>query len=267
MRFFTGDRFGAVSYKERRKFLHLRKVLDNGSVELMNYMGSDQQILQAARVSTGVTPDPKRDRGLIRYLWRNKHSSPFEMAEFVFHIKAPIFVARQWHRHRTASINEASARYKVLPTEGYVPEEFKLQSNSNHQGASEDPIPEELSDGARLNTFNAYAKSFVAYDDMIEAGIAREQARIVMPVGQYTEWYWKMDLHNLFHFLELRLDPHAQYEIRVYAEAILSILKDLGGFEYSIEIFEQTREVNELLRNALNKDKEFERIHEYLRNF
>lgn len=236
-----------------------RKVLDSGFVNLIDFMGSDQAILRAARVSTGAEPNEKRDRGLIRYLYRNRHTSPLEMCEFVFHVRAPIFVARQWVRHRTGSWNEMSGRYREMETDFYLPEKWKEQSKQNHQGA--DAEFDENAQKALNNMWaSAHAAPSKAYGAMLGMDVAREQARINLPVSLYTEWYWKMDLHNLFHFLELRLDPHAQWEIRQYAEAILGILKKLPEFKWSVEIFEQVREVNTLIRDALNNDKEFERL-------
>ncbi|MDD3732159.1 MAG: FAD-dependent thymidylate synthase [candidate division Zixibacteria bacterium] len=211
------------------------KVLDHGFVRLVDYMGTDESIVQAARVSYGKgTKKISEDRGLIRYLMKNMHTSPFEMVEFKFHIKLPIFVARQWIRHRTANVNEYSGRYSVMPEEFYLPrqEDICFQAIDNKQGRSEKAIPPELQ-----KEFIAYLKksqkdTFEGYSRFIEAGLAREIARINLPLAIYTEWYWKIDLHNLFHFLKLRLDKHAQREIRAYAETMAEIVKTVCPMAY-----------------------------------
>ena len=195
----------------------------NGFIRLVDYMGTDASIVQAARVSYGRgTKTTRQDEGLIRYLMKNGHTSPFEMAEIKLHIKLPIFVARQWIRHRTANVNEYSARYSVLNSEFYVPEEEHVarQSEDNKQGRGE-----ALSQDSTLGIQELiYENSLVAYDRyeaLLKQGVARELARVTLPVNYYTQWYWKIDLHNLLHFLLLRCDPHAQYEIRAYADVIL----------------------------------------------
>ena len=199
--------------------------LDRGFVRLLAHMGSDATICAAARISYGADPSsPVEDERLIRYLMRNRHTSPFEMAELQFHIKAPIFVARQWMRHRTASINEVSARYKVLPDEVYIPDQIHGAPTSSKQGRG-GVHPD--SDRWRWGMEAEAASALRRYREMISAGVAPEQARIVLPVGTYTEWVWKIDLHNLLHFLSLRLHPHAQQEIRVYASALAQIVAEL----------------------------------------
>lgn len=202
--------------------------LDHGFVRLIDYMGSDESIVQAARVSYGKgTKQVHQDRGLIRYLMRHQHTTPFEMVEFKFHCKLPIFVARQWIRHRTASVNEYSLRYSEAQNDFYVPDPdvIRKQSETNRQGRSEDRVPEELQQQA-LDIFNQHTQQlWDDYHTLEQMDIARELARINLPVSLYTEWYWKINLHNLLHFLKLRLDPTAQYEIRVYAEAIAEIVK------------------------------------------
>lgn len=238
-------------------------VLDKGFVRLVDYMGSDDMILNAARVSTGASSKgAKRDRGLIRYLYRNAHTSPFEMSEFIFHIKAPLFVARQWMRHRTASVNETSGRYRELPTEFYEPETWREQATKNHQGSEG-----EVADVERIN--QSFAKSLATatktYQSLLRRGVAREMARLVLPVTLYTEWYWKIDLHNLMHFLSLRMDAHAQWEIRQYAEAVRDLVDATGDFPYTMEIFSQMREVDSQIRDLLNEDREFETFFERLR--
>ena len=202
--------------------------LDHGFVRLMDYMGSDESIVQAARVSYGKgTKHVHQDRGLIRYLMRHQHTTPFEMVEFKFHCKLPIFVARQWIRHRTASVNEYSLRYSEAQNEFYVPDPdvIRKQSETNRQGRSDESVPEELQEQA-LDIFKKHTQQlWDDYQKLEQMEIARELARINLPVSLYTEWYWKINLHNLLHFLRLRLDPTAQYEIRVYAEAIAEIVK------------------------------------------
>jgi thymidylate synthase (FAD) len=199
-------------------------VLDKGFVRLVDYMGGDGSIVQAARVSYGPgTKTVREDRGLINYLMRHRHTTPFEMVDLKFHVKLPIFVARQWIRHRSVSVNELSGRYSILPDEFYAPEpeHISFQSRTNRQGRSEDEVPAELR--ARvLEVLRGVPETvYRQYEELIEAGIARELARICLPVSAYTEWYWKINLHNLFHFISLRADPHAQYEIRAYAQRLL----------------------------------------------
>ncbi len=215
------------------------RCLDKGFVRLVDVMGNDDSIVQAARVSYGTgTKKVHEDRGLIRYLMRHQHTTPFEMVEFKFHVKLPIFVARQWIRHRTANVNEYSGRYSEMKDEFYTPDEQQLrkQSVTNKQGRSEEGFDtNEAMD--ILSSFQQHADtSYAHYEALLEKGVAREIARIVLPVSNYTEWYWKVDLHNLFHFLRLRLDAHAQYEIRVYAEAMADIVKAIVPVAY--EAFE-----------------------------
>ena len=220
-------------------------VLDDGFVRLVDYMGSDESIVQSARVSYGKgTKQLNQDRGLIRYLMRHKHTTPFEMCEIKLHIKLPIFIARQWIRHRTANINEYSARYSVLDKEFYVPEgcNVAVQSSENKQGREgilSGNEAHEVLETIKRNAERAYedyeALLNIRDDEVIDAnkqGIARELSRMVLPVNYYTQWYWKIDLHNLFHFLRLRADSHAQYEIREYANCILSIVEKWVPFAY-----------------------------------
>lgn len=204
------------------------KCLDYGFVRLVDIMGDDSAIVQAARVSYGKgTKSVSEDRGLIRYLMRHKHTSPFEMVEFKFHIKLPIFIARQWIRHRTANVNEYSGRYSEMKDEFYIPEksQIRTQSTVNKQGRSDETLQE--SSISRINEIfeSSQKSSFDEYTEMLNLGLARELARINLPLSNYTEWYWKIDLHNLFHFLRLRMDSHAQYEIQVYGNAIAEIVK------------------------------------------
>lgn len=204
--------------------------LDHGFVRLIDYMGDDSAIVQAARVSYGKgTKSVSNDRGLLRYLIRNRHTSPFEMNEIKLHVKMPIFVARQWIRHRTANVNEVSARYSVLDKEFYLPapKDMAVQSKNNKQGrgnvlkAEQSAIALNLLKQDALGAYDTYEKLLGE-----EFGLARELARMNLPVNWYTQWYWKIDLHNLLHFLSLRMDAHAQYEIRVFADAIGSLVAD-----------------------------------------
>ena len=211
-------------------------VLDHGFIRVIDYMGNDAAIVQAARVSYGAgTKKKHEDRGLINYLMRHQHTTPFEMCELKLHVKMPIFVARQWVRHRTASINEYSARYSVLSDEFYIPEATHVgaQSLNNKQGRSENSMSEEAVREVTETLDNFSAEAYKKYSHMInDLGLARELARTLLPLSSYTEFYWKIDLHNLLHFLRLRADSHAQYEIRCYAEIILDILKKWVPFTY-----------------------------------
>ncbi len=217
---------------EERLYLPI-PCLDHGFVRLVDYMGDDSAVVQAARVSYGKgTKAVSTDRGLIRYLLRHRHTTPFEMCEIKFHVKLPIFVARQWIRHRTANVNEYSARYSVLDHEFYMPAEEHLaaQSKSNRQGRDAlitgSQAMETLRAIAALSdqAYDLYTKLLNETADDDSPGLARELARMVLPVNYYTQWYWKIDLHNLLHFLSLRADPHAQYEIRAYADALCDIV-------------------------------------------
>ncbi|AIK97021.1 FAD-dependent thymidylate synthase [Candidatus Odyssella acanthamoebae] len=214
-------------------------LLDHGFIRVVDYMGDDSAVVQAARVSYGKgTKKVSEDQGLINYLMRHRHSTPFEMCEIKFHVKLPIFVARQWIRHRTANVNEYSARYSIMDKEFYIPrsEHMAAQSKINHQGRGEvleearaEKIMQLLKDDA-LRAYDHYQLMLNETEtgdkiDDNEDGLARELARMNLPVNFYTQWYWKIDLHNFMHFLSLRADPHAQYEIRVYAEAMLDVMK------------------------------------------
>jgi thymidylate synthase (FAD) len=197
-------------------------VLGHGFVALVDYMGNDAAIVQAARVSYGQgTKTVRDDRGLIRYLLRHRHTTPFEMVELKFLVRLPIFVARQWIRHRASSTNEYSARYSVVPDEYEIPprEEVRRQSMRNRQGRGE-PLPPEVVDRFRADLESVSKDAYAAYSRALDAGVARETARLLLPVAYYTQWYWKTNLHNLFHFLSLRLDAHAQEEIRLYAAEV-----------------------------------------------
>ena len=210
------------------------KCLDKGFVRLVDSMGGDDAIVQAARVSYGQgTSKVSQDRGLIRYLMRHRHTTPFEMVEFKFHCKMPIFVARQWVRHRTANINEYSLRYSEARDEFYYPEpeNIQFQSALNKQGRSGE-VPPELKQKV-LDYFHENSeRSFTMYQDLNEAGVARELIRSLLPVNIYTEWYWKNDLHNLLHFIGLRSDSPAQYEIRVFSDAMAHYVKEKAPFAW-----------------------------------
>ncbi|MDR2977908.1 MAG: FAD-dependent thymidylate synthase [Rickettsiales bacterium] len=219
------------------------KVLDHGFIRVVDYMGSDSAIVRAARVSYGKgTKRISQDEALIKYLMRHHHTTPFEMCEIKFHVKLPIFVARQWIRHRTASVNEYSARYSILDNEFYIPkpEQVAKQSDNNKQGSGEafdSHTSKEIIDSLTNDSNLVYSH----YEKFIEQGLTREIARANLMLNYYTQFYWKIDLHNLLHFLKLRADKHAQYEIRVYAEVMLDIIKKwvpmaYGAFvEYCLE--------------------------------
>ncbi len=228
-------------------------ILDHGFVRVMDYMGNDSSIVQAARVSYGKgTKKVTEDRGLIHYLLRHAHTTPFEMCEIKFHIKLPIFVAREWIRHRTANVNEYSGRYSILDKEFYIPsgEHLAAQSTNNRQGRGKILSPEQSQYVMNLLREDA-ERVYDHYEELLNEDamgnvrdpqkdkLARELARINLSVNFYTQWYWKIDLHNLMHFLALRTDSHAQYEIRVYADLMLGLLERWVPFTY--EAFIQYR--------------------------
>ena len=210
------------------------KCLDKGFVRLVDSMGGDDAIVQSARVSYGKgTSKVSQDRGLIRYLMRHRHTTPFEMVEFKFHCKMPIFVARQWVRHRTANINEYSLRYSEARDEFYFPDpdHIEFQSALNKQGRMGE-VGEDLKKKVQAYFKEISNRSFEIYCELNEAGVARELARAILPVNLYTEWYWKNDLHNLLHFIGLRSDGHAQYEIRVFSDAMATYVKQVAPFAW-----------------------------------
>lgn len=250
-------------------------VLDHGFVRVVDYMGDDAAVVQAARVSYGRgTTKPSDDRTLIRYLMRQRHSSPFEMCELKLHCKMPIFVARQWIRHRTANVNEISARYSILDREFYVPEPEHLgvQSSTNRQGRG-DVIPADQAsrviDLLREDALRAYDRYRYLLNenddgDPVEPerdGLARELARMDLTLNFYTQWYWKIDLHNLLHFLSLRMDKHAQYEIRVYGDAIGKIVAEWVPFtweafrDYRLEGVSFSRTEMEVVRELIARGR------------
>ncbi|HEV7213755.1 MAG TPA: FAD-dependent thymidylate synthase [Chloroflexota bacterium] len=239
-------------------------VHNHGFVRLVDAMGDDAAIVQAARISYGPgTKSRRSDRLLIRYLMRHRHTTPFEMVELKFHIKAPIFVARQLMRHRTASINEVSGRYSEMREEFYLPtlDAVKPQSTTNRQGRAEDPFPADQAAQVIEEWTSSQAETYALYRRHLDQGLSREIARISLPNALYTEWYWKVNLHNCFHFLSLRLDPHAQEEIRAYAEEVARCTRAVAPVAY--EAFEEyvlgavtfSRSEMDLLRKLLRSEK------------
>ena len=229
------------------------EVLDHGFVRVIDYMGDDSSVVQSARVSYGKgTKKISNDKGLIKYLMRHRHSTPFEMCEIKFHIKLPIFIARQWIRHRTANVNEYSARYSILDKEFYIPSAKNLaaQSQINNQGRGDALTDDEASNVSQILKNDA-EQTYANYETLLnenssggvldegKSGIARELARMNLTLNTYTQWYWKIDLNNLLHFLALRADDHAQYEIRVYADVMLDLVKKWVPLTY--EAFEDYR--------------------------
>ncbi len=210
-------------------------VLDHGFVALVDYMGGDDSVERAARVSYGYgTRKRSATRGLVRYLRRHRHTTPSEMVELKFHCAMPMFVARQWIRHRTASVNEYSARYSLMPLLFHTPDRdhFALQSTQNNQGRQDEAASAELHAEAVRRWDALRADAAGAYTWMLEQDVARELARIDLPLSTYTQWYWKIDLHNLLHFLSLRVDPHAQYEIQAFAQVMAGMLKRVAPMTY-----------------------------------
>jgi len=210
-------------------------VLDHGFVSLVDYLGTDEDIERAARVSYGYgTRKQSATRGLLRYLRRHKHTTPSEMVEMKFHCCMPMFIARQWIRHRTASVNEYSGRYSLIPMLFYTPEEAQLQTQSkrNNQGRSGQTVGRELFDEAQRRWAGIRRESTDAYGWLTENEVARELARIDLPLSTYTQWYWKIDLHNLLHFLTLRVDAHAQWEIQEYGRVMAGMLKRVAPLSY-----------------------------------
>ena len=255
-------------------------VLDKGFVRLVDYFGGDQRIVQSARVSYGEgTKSVSQDGALIDYLLRHQHTSPFEQVVMTFHVKMPIFVARQWVRHRTGRMNEVSGRYSIMKDEFYVPAEDKVapQSTDNKQGRATQAFDKETADKIIAQLEEGQKEAYENYSELIDSGLAREIARINLPLSLYTEFYWEMDLHNLFHFLKLRLDSHAQYEIRVYAQVILEMCRKVApmatesfinhmneGVNFSGEEMRALRDVMEGKPNPL-EGKKLDRFNEKIR--
>ena len=232
-------------------------VLDHGFVSLVDYMGSDEDVERAARVSYGAgTRAVTHTRGLVRYLRRHRHTTPSEMVEFKLHCAMPMFVARQWIRHRTASVNELSARYSLMPLLFYAPgsEQFALQSQSNKQGREAGAPPEVYREAIeRWKRLRAEASD--TYGWLLGEDVAREIARIDLPVSTYTQWYWKIDLHNLLHFLSLRVDPRAQWEIQQFAKVIAGIVKRVAPLSYEawVDYDLESRPLTRAEREALSR--------------
>ena len=252
------------------------KVLDFGFIRVMDYMGDDTAIVQSARVSYGEgTKKVSNDRGLIRYLMKNWHTTPFEMCEIKFHIKLPIFIARQWIRHRTANVNEYSARYSILDKEFYIPrpQHMSIQSAANKQGRGSNLSKKDTEKFLKILKEDA-ERNYKHYEDMLnenqsgeiinddKVGLSRELARINLTLNTYTQWYWKIDLHNLLHFLFLREDSHAQYEIQAYADIILNkIVKRWVPYtydafkEFQLESYNLSRTAIEIIKKKLQGKK------------
>ena len=257
------------------------KVLDKGFVRLVDYLGGDARIVQAARVSYGDgTKSVREDAGLIDYLLRHQHTSPFEQVVLTFHIKMPSFVARQWVRHRTARLNEISGRYSIMRDECYLPasEDIAFQSTDNRQGRMSEPAPLEVRTQIRDALQAQQETAYREYSALIDTKLARELARINLPLSAYTEMYWQIDLHNLFHFLKLRCDSHAQKEIRDYAFVLLEICRSvaplatksfekhiLTGVHLSGSELEAVRNLLQGKESGL-KGKELERFEEKIRS-
>lgn len=204
-------------------------VLDKGFVRLVDHMGDDNRVVESARLSVKDAKTRTENEALIRYLMRHHHTSPFEMVKFTFHVKMPIVMARQHMRHRMANINEMSGRYSVLPEEFYVPDlsELKKQSKENHQGVSEETLAYSVAAEIQTQMQNSSKKCFSDYEVYLSQDLAKEMARINLPLSTYTEFYWTVDLHNLFHYLRLRIDSHSQKQIRDYANAFFKLIKQI----------------------------------------
>ena len=238
------------------KYTPKKTVLDHGYVEIIDIMGDDYRILQSARISTGGEAEKgeKQDRGLIRYLYKNEHLTPFEQVVVTFRVKCPIFVARQWMRHRTMSYNEYSGRYSPMIEDHYTPNQFYYESDVNHQGSGGPLEPYE-----NENVMNGYTDILdtvrYEYDIWLDYKVASEQARMIISVANYTEFYATVNLRNLLHFIELRTHHHAQYEIQVYADAILSMLDGYSGLKWTMAVFREFRDLKWSYMDAIAKCK------------
>lgn len=231
-------------------------VLDKGHITLIDMMGSDMRVVQAARVSTGgdVSKGEKKDRGLIRYLMKNKHMTPFEKIVFEFHIKCPFFVARQWFRHRICSYNEASARYKEFNWECYMPDKWRKQDEINKQGSLEELDFNNTQQDITDDVSHSFRVASKVYYDSIHDNVAREQARIVMPMAQYTEFFWTVNFRSLANFITLRSDSHAQQEIQDYSIVLFSILMDIPELKWTMEIFSDMLNLERAVSKSVEKD-------------
>lgn len=238
------------------------QVFEDGFVRVVDLMGTDSSVVQAARVSYGAgTKTPSDDAKLLRYMMRHRHTSPFEMCEIKLHIRAPIFVARQWLRHRTANVNEYSARYSIMVDKFYYPsfESFMKQSSKNKQGRDE-LFSQEDYDNLTADIKQSCEGAYAIYQNLLDKGVSREIARIILPVNIYTEFYWKIDAHNMMHFLKLRCSANAQEEIRAYANAIAGIfaqwmpITHQAFVDYQMESSTYSKEEIEMLKNSLNRE-------------
>ena len=237
-------------------FNSVKRVLDHGSVEIIDIMGDDYRILQSARISTGGEAEKgeKQDRGLIRYLYKNEHLTPFEQVVVTLRAKCPIFVARQWMRHRTMSYNEYSGRYSPMIDDYYTPEQFYYQSDTNHQ-SSGDPLEPQQNENIINEYTDLLENTRYEYDTWLTDNIANEQARMPTSVANYTDFYATVNLRNLFHFIELRTHHHAQYEIQVYGEALLEMLEEYGKLKWSVAVFKEFRDLKWAYMDAVAKCK------------
>lgn len=232
------------------------KILDKGFVEIVDIMGDDYLVLKAARTSTGseAIKGVAKDRGLIRYLYRKGHHSPFEFPTIIWHVKCPVFIARQIFRHRNFSFSELSARYRQIEWETYMPMDWRLQDKENKQ-SSVSGGPDNLRGFSIDKVYRSYYQAQMSYESLIDKGIAREQARVVAPMGIYTEFLVRTDLRNLLHFLNLRMDAHAQEEMQELAEAMYYLLKDTKRFAWTMEIFDEVRGVDTVVDSLVNQYK------------
>ncbi len=248
-------------------------ILDKGHIMLLDYMGTDEEICESARISYGVDKKERtkeQNEQLLRYLYRHEHMSPFEMAQIKIAFKMPIFVARQLIRHRTASVNEISGRYSIMKDEYYTPEQWRKQSKDNKQGSE---ATDEI-DIVHVDMLyqNSCSQAFEAYTSILENGIGKEMARMNLPLSTYTEWYWTCDLRNILHMLKLRLDSHAQYEIRVYAEAIAEIVKELFPMtwkafnDYQLDSIKLSKQEVLCLRDIIFSKNDYDIIPNYIPN-
>jgi thymidylate synthase (FAD) len=266
---------GHIIVKDAENLLDKQiKVLDKGFVRLVDYYGGDERIVQSARVSYGKgTKSVRQDKALIDYLWQNEHTSPFEQVVFTFHCKLPLFVARQWIRHRTARLNEISGRYSVMKEEFYIPSKnnIKFQSTDNKQGRSNEKVSDDIKEKVLKIIDDSNSSSYEGYKSMLSLDIARELARVNLPLNLYTEWYWQIDLKNLLHFLRLRMDSHAQYEIREYANVMGGIVKKVCPYTWesfekhtlnSVKLSGQEIDILEKLFNNKGIDKEDQKFKE-----
>ncbi len=235
--------------------------LDHGFVKLVDCIGDDYRILQSARVSTGgvAAKGDKEDRGLIRYLYKNKHLTPFEQVVFTFHAKVPNFVMKQYLRHRTFSTNEYSQRYSQVDEEYYVPKEWRVQGITNHQGSGEAFSKEDNKEFDEAYD-TLMTDVFHTYEGLIDNSVAKEMARMVLPSSIYTEFYFTVDLRNLLHFLELRMHEHAQFEIREFAKGISRILHEQTDLVWTMEIFDEMTSLNYKLQEKLGENISIERM-------